>query len=259
MTLDSEEDTLDDSDNDLPPPLEVSKPETQSVGKETSLLEQMMKESAIQEATHHHQRDEKEPVEPPEPKQKKKSSGMKKGFLLSSKKKKGKPKVHDQALLKAKPKETSNGYDLPKLVDKVESDSRMMEALKNPEFTKTLNILQQEPHRAKEIFEKHPEFVPMMQGFGQLFGTQQSKEEEGEEEKKSKKQQQKPHVTKEEQERVDKVLQDKRIQKVLTDPEMQRVLQDCSVPGRLHFYMQHPTIGPKLQMLVSSGLLNVQQ
>jgi len=34
-------------------------------------------------------------------------------------------------------------------------------------------------------------------------------------------------------------------------------MQECSLPGRMHAYMQHPQYGPKLRKLMEAGLLKM--
>jgi len=161
-------------------------------------------------------------------------------------------------------KSISSGWLEPNLVEKVGSNPRLLDALKNPQFTKALEVIQQEPNRAKGIFNAYPDIAELLREFCQLLGSHFIEHEKDrnvsseqpllvEEVTKNK------NEADDEQRRVDKLLADPCIRDALTDPDMKRVMQECSVPGRMQSFMADPVYGPKLRMFIDAGLLQVQR
>eukprot|EP00978_Attheya_sp_CCMP212_P034561 scaffold145271_cov50-Attheya_sp.AAC.1 len=58
--------------------------------------------------------------------------------------------------------------------------------------------------------------------------------------------------------KLDEICADKELVEILMDPKMQHVMQQCSVPGQMKKFMQHPEYGPRIQKLIRAGLLKVE-
>lgn len=64
----------------------------------------------------------------------------------------------------------------------------------------------------------------------------------------------------EEEATVQKILQDQELQSILADPEFRKILQQCSEqPHVFQQYLRDKTVGPKLQKMMSAGLVTLQQ
>jgi len=65
------------------------------------------------------------------------------------------------------------------------------------------------------------------------------------------------NMARKDKEKVDSILANRELVDLLMDAEFQNIMQECSVPGRMQMYMQHPEHGPKLRKLLQAGLLQV--
>jgi CHASE2 domain-containing sensor protein len=150
------------------------------------------------------------------------------------------------------------------LQETMASNPRLFRALQDPTFVGALHIIQNDPTKAKAIFNENPQLASLFQEFGRVLGLHYSKlgkVQQQQQEAKPPEEQLKQVSTKNtrdpDQETVHKILSNQELAELLMDPSMQRVMQECGVPGRMQAYMQHPEYGPKLRKLINAGLLKV--
>mmetsp|Transcript_6150 Transcript_6150/g.9081 ORF Transcript_6150/g.9081 Transcript_6150/m.9081 type:complete len:102 (+) Transcript_6150:3-308(+) len=65
-------------------------------------------------------------------------------------------------------------------------------------------------------------------------------------------------MSSDERKKLDRIMKDEELTSLLMDVDMQRVIQECTtVPMKMHWYMHHDEIGPKLRKMISAGLFKV--
>jgi hypothetical protein len=299
------EEDKSESDSDEPPPLfmttstsQTTLLQQQSAQELPSLMEQMMADATVTA------KDEVK-IAPRNVSTRNFGSGMKKGFLCHNSKAK-KKKTHTTApaaassrILTAAPaaaaaavvvttptvtasspvgllllpevqqqKQRMDPHPPLDLHETMTSNPRLFRALQDPTFVGALHIIQNDPTKAKAIFNENPQLASLFQEFGRVLGLHysklvmvQQKKQQRQDEAKLPEEQMKQVSTKNtrdpDQETVNKILANREMAELLMDPNMQRVMQECGVPGRMQAYMQHPEYGPKLRKLINAGLLKV--
>jgi len=181
---------------------------------------------------------------------------------------------------------TSNEWANDDLMQKVANNPRLAAGLRNPKFAAALEAMQRDPKAAMTKFRNHPEIIDFLQEFCGVMGqhfTKLGKEQDQSNGKGKgaasvskrdlgplaeaaiKKQAEReargtavePEMSNEEKETLDRIMSDSELTGILMDPAVQRVMQECSLPGRMRMYMQHPEYGPKLRKLLEAGILKM--
>jgi len=180
------------------------------------------------------------------------------------------------------------------LMQTIAKNPRLALGLSNPRFSAAIQELQTNPKLAMEkykndkpVFDFLNEFCGVMgEHFAKLGEEQEKDEEKKKAEKKATKSVEDDLIgplaaaalekdeerrkaggvgwdeqptSKEEQAKVDKIIQDQELSTLLMDPAFQRVIQECGIPGKMQMYMNDPKVGPKLRKLIDSGLLKVER
>ena len=179
------------------------------------------------------------------------------------------------------------------LMQKIASNPRLAAGMRNPKFAAAMEALQSDPVAAMERFRDHPEIADFLreycgvlgEHFTELGGEQEeaeakAKEKKGqtqngaprtpadsmgplaeaamrrEQERKARGETDVP-MSQDEEEMMQRIASNPEMAEILMDPAMQIIMQECSLPGRMHAYMQHPQYGPKLRKLMEAGLLKM--
>lgn len=182
--------------------------------------------------------------------------------------------------------DTSDEWANDDLMQKVANNPRLAAGLRNPKFAAALEAMQRDPKAAMTRFRDHPEIIDFLQEFCGIMGqhfTKLGKEQDKMNgkgkgaadvskpdlgplaEEAIKKQAEREargaavesEMSNEEKETLDRIMSDSELTGILMDPDVQRVMQECSLPGRMRMYMQHPEYGPKLRKLLEAGILKM--
>jgi hypothetical protein len=178
-------------------------------------------------------------------------------------------------------------WTTPDLMEKIAQNPRLVAGMRNPKFTTALEAMQKDPRAAMVQFKDQPEIMDFLKEYfgivGQHFtklddeqnqkstasgATASGKQHVGplaenairkEAERKSQGQMGwRSSMDEDEKTKLDEICADKELVEILMDPKMQHVMQQCSVPGQMKKFMQHPEYGPRIQKLIRAGLLKVE-
>eukprot|EP00814_Leptocylindrus_danicus_P007106 CAMPEP_0116040300 /NCGR_PEP_ID=MMETSP0321-20121206/24273_1 /TAXON_ID=163516 /ORGANISM="Leptocylindrus danicus var. danicus, Strain B650" /LENGTH=455 /DNA_ID=CAMNT_0003520081 /DNA_START=81 /DNA_END=1448 /DNA_ORIENTATION=+ len=158
----------------------------------------------------------------------------------------------------------------PDLIEKFANNPRLCKFLSDPKFMKIVRALEQNPKATFASLENEPELLASLNEFCSLMGDHFTKLDKEKQDKESigplAKEALERHsigwdsnVSKEEQDKVNKILADRDLSRILMDPEMQVIIKECNEPGQMLKYMRDSVYGPKLRQLINAGLLKVEQ
>jgi hypothetical protein len=66
-----------------------------------------------------------------------------------------------------------------------------------------------------------------------------------------------PLVSKEMDDQVSTILANEELRSILMDPVMQNIMVECSTGNKFRYYLAHDKFGPKLQLLLEAGLIQM--
>mmetsp|Transcript_15915 Transcript_15915/g.22671 ORF Transcript_15915/g.22671 Transcript_15915/m.22671 type:complete len:262 (+) Transcript_15915:483-1268(+) len=178
----------------------------------------------------------------------------------------------------------------PDLMQRISQNPRLMAGMSNPKFTAALEAMQRDPKGAMEKFRDHPDVMEFLKEFCGVMGehfmkldrskkhdevkqniTEKIKNKNSrpigpmEKDALKREEQRKAEggaswdqsMTYEERKKLDEIMSNKEITEALMDPKFQEIMKKCVLPGKLRIYMQHPEYGPKLQMMINAGILQI--
>ena len=168
----------------------------------------------------------------------------------------------------------------PEQINKIVTENpKLMAGMSNPKYISALQSMQTHPRETMKEMEKHPDIMDFLKEYMNVMGnhfimlSEKKKKNLGpfvEEtiDRLEKEQLTKGHdlnisrsskneISNKDDEQVEKILQDKELVDMLMDPNFQRIMKECSIPGKMREYMNHPTYGQKLRKMMNAGLLRM--